>query len=59
MEEKGAQLQVESWSRKFAGIAVFLRAALDRAAKVTQVWLHGGSHKTNSRWRNIRQGGVC
>jgi hypothetical protein len=38
MEEKGAQLQVESQSRKFASIAVFLRAALDRAAKVTQVW---------------------
>jgi hypothetical protein len=38
MEEKGAQLQVESRSRKFAGIAVFLRAALDRAATVTQVW---------------------
>jgi hypothetical protein len=39
---------------EIAGIAVFLRAALDRATKVTQVCVHGGSHKTTSRWRNIR-----
>jgi hypothetical protein len=38
MEENGLQLQVESRSRKFAGIVVFLRAALDRAATVTHVW---------------------
>jgi hypothetical protein len=34
-----------------AGISVFLRAALDRAAKVTQAGVHGRSRKTNSRWR--------
>jgi hypothetical protein len=50
--ENSAQLQVESRSKEIAGIAGFLRVAVDRAAMVTQVWC------MEVRARHLQGGGI-